>query len=733
MRRLTQWADVWSDQDVAAADRFERDLFGTTRRGSRGAPASVRRPWDARESDEAVAEPIAQPAASSPSPVAAAAAGTAAGAAAATVPTAAAAVATGMAAAAAVPASATSVVLRRAHVRLPTLGEEFDVAKVLDTATDTPATRATTGAGHPVDAQTKITEEARAHLRRHRQIHPALSAMMSRARAGDRLRVAVWLYVSEDLFDKGSMLREGPPQARPLVASSETAIIGPPERPGGREPGSPPDPGPDDRMVAYRRQVTAVVEQAARELPAATGVRVLDRPGAVPSLVVEATAAQIRAMSARSEVAGLFFYDPRGFDDLTDSMRIARATPIVGAGWRGTNIRVSLWEQGPDVLTDLRIEEFFDPAQANTSNHARLTTAVIKNRQSGGPHGYAPDCKIYSANSYDIKALNWAVVTKRCRVINQSFHRDAEQTSSVMSFDDLVKDYFATHYPYPTIVHAAGNQTPTANTEYVNHKGYNSVTVGNHDDSARRIDPTSVFRNPTSTHQDRELPELCANGDNVSAAGVTMSGTSFASPAVAGSVALLQNAANTLFNWPEGCRAILLAAAGRNVKGSTWWDDVNHRVDGRDGAGALDTREGVYIAQARNARNSPATRRGWDVGTLYSADFDAKGKTTFRHQVVVPAGESRKPVRVALAWSSKVTYEDDPTQTPPIKNVKSTLTVDLDLQVYEGTRLVAWSSSFDNSYEIVDFLGTPGTTYDIVIRRWSGTDWVWYGIAWTVL
>src|SRR5262249_59975676 len=129
MRRLTQWADVWSDQDVAAADRFERDLFGTTRRGSRGAPASVRRPWDARESDEAVAEPIAQPAASSPSPVAAAAAGTAAGAAAAAVPTAAAAVATGVAAAAAVPASATSVVLRRAHGRLPTRGAGVEVAE----------------------------------------------------------------------------------------------------------------------------------------------------------------------------------------------------------------------------------------------------------------------------------------------------------------------------------------------------------------------------------------------------------------------------------------------------------------------------------------------------------------------------------------------------------------------------------------------------------------------------
>src|SRR5262249_21248694 len=216
-------------------------------------------------------------------------------------------------------------------------------------------------------------------------------------RAGDRLRGAVWLYVSEDLFDKGSMLREGPPQARPLVASSETAIIGPTERPGGREPGSPPDPGPGDRMVAYRGQVTAVVEAAAREEPAAPGVRVLDRPGAVTSLVAEATAAQIRAMSARSEVAGLFFYAPRGFDDLTDSMRIARATPIVGAGWRGTNIRVSLWEQCPDVLTDLRIEEFFDHAQANTSNHARLTTAVIKDPRPGGTHRYPPHSPIYHA------------------------------------------------------------------------------------------------------------------------------------------------------------------------------------------------------------------------------------------------------------------------------------------------------------------------------------------------
>jgi hypothetical protein len=347
------------------------------------------------------------------------------------------------------------------------------------------------------------------------------------------------------------------------------------------------------------------------------------------------------------------------------------------------------------------------------------------------PHGYAPECLTFSANSYDVKALHWAVVTKQCRVINQSFHRASEETSGAMSSDDLIKDYLATHVPFPTIVHAAGNQS-TSGVEFVNHKGYNAVVVGNHDDTARHMESSSVFRNPTSTHQDRELPDLCANGDAVTAVGLTMTGTSFSSPAVAGSVALLQSTAGTLGSWPEGCRAILLASAGRNVRGRTWWDDVSHKTDGRDGAGALDIREGVQIARVRATRNGTAARRGWDVGSLYSSDFDTNKRSRFKYQIAVPAGDKARPVRVGLAWSSKVTYDTDSSATPPIKNVVSTLTVDLDLQVYDGTQLIAWSSSFDNSYEVVDFRGTPGKTYDIVIRRWSGTDWVWFGVAWTV-
>ena len=706
MARLKQWTGTWSRREIAEANLFEQALFQVRRRvAEAGEAVGIE-----QNAIEAVAETPSAYMATALAP--------------------------------STTSSATTVVLKRTRVRLPTLREEFDVSKIIDTATDAPITRATTLNGAMVDSAARIAEDRKAQIRRDRQIHPALAAVLARSRPSDRHRVMVWIYVPEELFDKGAPSREMR-RIGPLIASTEATAVPPPDRQLERrerlrEPERPqaqgPVPGPqeDPRATAYRRHVRAAVEQAARELPAATGVRVASQLETVPSLVVEATAAQVRALSARPEVAGLFLYEPEGIDDLSDSMKIARATPVVDGGLTGSNIRVAVWEQGPDVVTDLRIEDFYDSAQSATSDHARLTTAIIKNRESGARHGYAPDCKIYSANSYDVKALHWAVVTKRCQVVNQSFHRASEETSGTMSSDDLIKDYLATHAPFPTIVHAAGNQSPSASTEFVNHKGYNTVVVGNHDDTARLMRPSSVFRNPTSAHQDRELPDLCANGDSITAVGVTMSGTSFASPAVAGTVALLQRAAATLQAWPEGCRAILLASAGRNVKGRTWWDDVSHKTDGRDGAGALDTREGVRIARARAARNGAAARRGWDVGSLYSSDFDANRRSRFKYQVVLPAGDKPQHVRVGLAWSSKITYETDAAASPPIKNVVSTLTVDLDLQVYDGTTLVAWSSSFDSSYEVVDFQGNPGKTYDIVVRRWSGTDWVWFGVAWTV-
>jgi hypothetical protein len=45
---------------------------------------------------------------------------------------------------------------------------------------------------------------------------------------------------------------------------------------------------------------------------------------------------------------------------------------------------------------------------------------------------------------------------------------------------------------------------------------------------------------------------------------------------------------------------------------------------------------------------------------------------------------------------------------------------------------VAQSSTYENSYEIVEYACRPGEQFTLTIRRFSGTDDVWFGIAWSV-
>ncbi|MGH9891693.1 MAG: S8/S53 family peptidase, partial [bacterium] len=433
-------------------------------------------------------------------------------------------------------------------------------------------------------------------------------------------------------------------------------------------------------------------------------------------------------------------YEPDGIDDLGDSIAIANSNDVHSLGVDGSGVRVAVWENGPTNTTDLDIEDVYTTSPS-TSNHSQNVHAIIKNVEDGEPQGHAPDSLLYSANSKDLAALRWAVRDRSCTVINQSFHRSSEPGSGGLSFDDVYKDWLILRWPYPTICQAAGNywegdadDIDPPNSEFVNHKGFNSLAVGNHNDAATAMDSSSVFRNPDSTHGDRELPEISANGTGVEADGITMTGTSQASPAVAGIAALLQDADSTLKSWPEGCRAILMAGATRNIVNDTWWQDVVDADDAADGTGAVNALESHRIAQQRKPRNTSPSRRGWDVGKITSADFDSNKLSTFSYRVQVPSFPRLGPrhVKVALAWDSKVTALEIPVLGIELP-LSSRLTVDLDLKVFDQSgNQVGYAGSWDNSFEIVEFEGSPGGVYEIRIRRWSGTDWTWFGIAWTV-
>ena len=133
----------------------------------------------------------------------------------------------------------------------------------------------------------------------------------------------------------------------------------------------------------------------------------------------------VRELAARDDVAGLFLFDPKGIDDLDNSMDVANSDDVHTLGVRGSGVKVAVWESGPDSTTNLSITARFTTTPA-TSDHSRHVHGIIKNTKSGEPRGHARSCSLHSANTTSLDALEWAVREKECTVINQSFHRSAE-------------------------------------------------------------------------------------------------------------------------------------------------------------------------------------------------------------------------------------------------------------------------------------------------------------------
>ena len=167
----------------------------------------------------------------------------------------------------------------------------------------------------------------------------------------------------------------------------------------------------------------------------------------------------LHALAEAKDVGAVMFNDRSAGVDLADSIAISRSNTVhTDLGFTGTGVKVAVFEQGPRNTSDLHFSDRFNPNSPG-SLHARLTSAIIKNTQPNGPHGHAPGCDLYSANSFSNSALEWAIA-QGCTVISQSFHRHDEARSGILQPDDILHDWMTLHAPYPTFLHAAGNFGP---------------------------------------------------------------------------------------------------------------------------------------------------------------------------------------------------------------------------------------------------------------------------------
>ena len=298
-----------------------------------------------------------------------------------------------------------------------------------------------------------------------------------------------------------------------------------------------------------------------------------------------------------------------------------------------------------------------------------------------------------------------------------------------MHFIDQAFDHYA-RYGNALITNSAGNRVNCGANMYVESAGlgWNVLAVGasdNKENSAWSDDEMwgdSCWVNPSGT--DRDKPEVAAPGVNIRAIQLnrnlaTLTGTSAAAPQVAGLAALLINRSSQLSSWPESLRAILMASAINNVDGPS---GIPTGQDQKDGAGVIDAALADAIAKTHwTSATSPCTGPCWWGVSINNTDFPVGGNL-YRY-FNVSKGER---VRASISWWSNVNCPDS------ANCLIDRLDTDLNLAILDPNgQPVAYSASWGNNYELVDFIAEMSGTYKIDVIKARADDYSNYlGIAW---
>jgi hypothetical protein len=409
-----------------------------------------------------------------------------------------------------------------------------------------------------------------------------------------------------------------------------------------------------------------------RSLPAATIERLLrkhgDKIGAIELHSDGRDDTLVTAMAATSA-------DP-GALQLTDS--------------HGTGVGVYLTEYGcppSDFITNYTLIDGPD------TTHSRNTTSILR--------AVSPEAWIYCRGGSVLPSsaeLGGTGGNPRIHIVtrSQSSSFNAEYGTEDRDWDNFTYDTGV------LVTKSAGNNGDTAHggtgTIGSPGKGLNILTVGNYDDATNSIWVTSSFADPTNTRNRK--PEISAPGTNIDAGGITATGTSQATPHVAGLLADEMQARPWLQLRPHLAKAHAIAAATDAISGGA--DLV--------GEGGLDYLSGHTLYR----------EFAWSGGNDYfdtAADNDwAPGNGIIDVFVPFTAGQN---VRVVLSWLTRGTYTyDHRADAHPIGT-------DLDLVVSSGSNSFSWvvsSSSWDNPYEIVNFTAPVTGTYRIAIHRYENRD-----------
>lgn len=584
-------------------------------------------------------------------------------------------------------------VLNRARACYPHLGLCVSKAKVLDPNSGAGAEVVLDDLGQALalDTPALASLEDRQKYLVHGPVHPDLSNALAASPTDARLPVVVWLKTYETHVPREALLADPA-----FLAETDAAQ--------------------DKALDTVRSSFAALIAQQA-------GLDPFFFAGA-PAVFVTATPGEVLWLSTLEPVAAIYpWTEPTPQADswyYTDNANCAYCNQAPGVK------ACIIYPYRPDNTSTLTIQDYYiDPPSGSTDSESRFSVGVLRSTATAGG-GAAAQASIYMGNWQTAGVYNAGPVMAWCASLGVrvwSFSYDGLDPL------DRLFDYWTRHSPYPLVAASAGNArsggVPT-------NKGFNILCVGGSDDqgdsdrSNDTIYASSRSTNPSSPHNDRELPVLVAPAVNVSAANLNVTGTSASAPQVAAAAAQIQYVNSAIAPWPEVQRAILMVGADENVDGPVL--DLSDATDDRDGAGAVNFALATTLAQASNKKNggNDPAQAGFDYGTMnFTSDF-TDGYYNEVYQARFPLSGMR--LRVVLAWDSTASCSDS---SDPESCTSDTLDGDLDLEVFMNGSFYDASTSWDNSYEFVEIPMAANTTYQIKIRRASYTNpSTYFGIAW---
>ena len=407
-------------------------------------------------------------------------------------------------------------------------------------------------------------------------------------------------------------------------------------------------------------------------------------------------------------------------------LEVARPTILAdivhGRGYTGSGVKLAQVEVGGRIATGNPYLSGVtqDPTYvcASPSSHSTGVAGIVRSTHSSrkgiafaATYWAGGSC---SGSSSELQNRTTAAKDWGARAINLSFGYDAGLVPGANErfYDGMVINN------YRSIVVAAGNSASacaagSGGNVFSPGLAYNVVTVGNFDDkntspwSDDAMRASSSWRDPASTHSDREKPEVAGPGTNINSTttslpwtGAIGSGTSFAAPMVTGVSGLLMQRSTGLQTWPEAVKAILMTTAMHNIEGSG-------RLSECDGAGGVAADRADDLAHGVNGNWGA---QSYSCSTATPLDVASMSLT----------GGTR--TRATIAWDTDPSYGSYAAQPG----------ADLDLQVINSSgTVVASSSSFDNTYEIVDFTPSSSGAYKLrVVRYRCDFSPRWLGWAW---